>query len=67
MHAKISVLVSDIDGPLEIISNGKYGFILKTGESNNCANKIYEISNDIKLIKMKNKIMKGMNFKQGKF
>jgi glycosyltransferase involved in cell wall biosynthesis len=31
MAAKIPVLVSNVDGPMEIIENGKYGFYFKAG------------------------------------
>ena len=34
MFAKIPVLVSDIDGPLEIVNNGEYGIIFKNDNSN---------------------------------
>ena len=46
MAAKIPVLVSDIDGPMEIINNGRHGFHFKTGDENSCANQLYEIIND---------------------
>ena len=44
--AKIPVLVSDIDGPMEIINNGKYGFYFLAGDANSCADKIYNIINN---------------------
>ena len=43
MAAKLPVLISENQGPLEIIDNGKYGFSFKNGDSNDCANKIMEI------------------------
>jgi len=33
MAAKVPVLISDIDGPMEIIENGKYGFFFKSGDA----------------------------------
>lgn len=45
MAAKIPVLVSDIDGPMEIIDNGKYGFHFTKGNVEDCANKIEKIKN----------------------
>jgi glycosyltransferase involved in cell wall biosynthesis len=41
--AKIPVLVSNADGPIEIIDNGKYGYFFEIGDSNDCAKKIIEI------------------------
>ena len=41
--AKLPVLVSDNDGPMEIIENGKYGFYFKKGDENDCAQKIKNI------------------------
>lgn len=41
--AKIPVLVSDIEGPMEIINKGEYGFFFKKGDAYDCANKIEKI------------------------
>jgi glycosyltransferase involved in cell wall biosynthesis len=43
MAAKIPVLVSANDGPMEIIQNGKYGFYFKKGDASDCANQIIDI------------------------
>lgn len=43
MAAKVPVLVSDIDGPMELIDNGKYGIYFKSGSFVSCANSIKEI------------------------
>ena len=43
MAAKIPVLVSDIEGPMEIIKNGEYGYYFRSGDSDNCADKIMQI------------------------
>lgn len=40
MAAKIPVLVSENQGPLEIIDNGKYGYSFENGNSKDCADKI---------------------------
>ena len=37
MAAKIPVLVSDIDGPMEVIGSGKYGFFFKVGNAEKLA------------------------------
>lgn len=39
--AKIPVLVSDIDGPLEIIDNGKLGMTFKRGDHDDLAKQLY--------------------------
>jgi len=46
MAAKVPVLVSDIDGPIEIIDNGKYGNYFKVGDVEDCANQILHIYNN---------------------
>lgn len=46
MAAKVPVLVSDIDGPMEIIDNGKYGNFFKVGDVEDCANQILHIYNN---------------------
>ena len=43
--AKIPVLVSNSDGPMEIIANGAYGYLFEIGNANDCAKKIKEIIN----------------------
>lgn len=43
MAAKVPVLVSDIEGPMEIIDNGKYGMHFRKGDIENLANKLETI------------------------
>lgn len=43
MAAKVPVLVSDIDGPMEIIARGRYGKYFKNQSDSDCADKIVEI------------------------
>ena len=38
--ACLPVLVSDIEGPMEIIENGKYGMHFRAADATDCANKI---------------------------
>ena len=40
MAAKVPVLVSENEGPLEIIENGKYGYSFENANNRDCANKI---------------------------
>ena len=48
MAAKIPVLVSDSEGPMELIDNGKYGFYFKTGNIDDLTDKLlYFIQNKI--------------------
>lgn len=46
----IPVLVSDIEGPMEIIEKGKYGFYFKNDNVQSCANAIEFILNNITTI-----------------
>lgn len=43
MVAKIPVLVSNVDGPIEIIQNGLFGSYFKSGDHIDCASKIRDI------------------------
>lgn len=43
MAAKVPVLVSNIEGPMEIISNGEYGSFFKTKDFHDCAANIERI------------------------
>lgn len=40
--AKVTVLVSNIQGPMEIIDDGKYGIIFKSEDEEDCALKLKE-------------------------
>ena len=46
MAAKVPVLVSNNDGPIEIIENNKYGSSFENGDYIDCANKIEAIINN---------------------
>jgi len=43
MAAKVPTLVSDIDGPAEIVEKGRYGFLFRSGDAVDLANKILEL------------------------
>ncbi len=43
MAAKVPVIVSGIQGPMEIIENGRYGSYFKIGDSTDCAEKIKQL------------------------
>lgn len=43
MASKVPVLVSDIEGPMEIINNGEFGYYFAVGDAEDCAKKIKEI------------------------
>ena len=50
MAAKIPVLVSNIEGPMEIVKKGKFGYFFENGNVIDCANgidKILDLSNAI--------------------
>lgn len=65
--AKIPVLVADIDGPMEIIGNGKYGFYFKTGDANSCADKIYDIINNYQTERINSKMNETYNYAKENF
>jgi glycosyltransferase involved in cell wall biosynthesis len=46
MAAKIPVLVSDNQGPMEIIDNGKFGYYFENGNPQSCADQIRKIMRD---------------------
>lgn len=47
MAAKVPVLVSDVDGPMEIIDNGKFGYYFESGNTEDLVNKISTIIENI--------------------
>ena len=56
MAAKVPVLVSDIDGPMEVINNGNYGYYFKSNDTKDCADKLQMIINNAATREHKNKI-----------
>lgn len=44
--AKLPVLVSDIDGPLEIINGGKLGMVFRHSDANGLADKLFQFIRD---------------------
>jgi glycosyltransferase involved in cell wall biosynthesis len=51
MMAKIPILVSDIEGPMEVIQDGKYGYFFPTGNHTALADMIEKIMNeDVKIL-----------------
>jgi len=67
MVAKVPVLVSDIDGPMEIVDNGNHGYFFKKGNPKMCAEKILTIMNDSLSTNFKNKMEDSANFVQTNF
>lgn len=41
--AKLMVVTSDLEGPLEVIAGGKHGFVFRRGDSIDLANKLYHL------------------------
>jgi len=56
MAAKLPVIVSNIDGPTEIIENGKYGYCYESNNSNDLARVIYDCVNSYNSKEMNAKI-----------
>lgn len=67
MAAKVPVLVSDIDGPMEIVDYGNHGYFFRTGKPKICAEKILTIMNDSLSTNFKNKMEDSACFVQTKF
>ncbi len=43
MAARLPVLVSDIEGPMEIIDNGSYGFFFRCDDFKDCGDRLIEV------------------------
>lgn len=67
MAAKIPVLVSDIDGPMEIIDNGQYGYYFRSGDVKECSEEILEIMNNLQTKEIKGKIEESYLYAKGCF
>jgi glycosyltransferase involved in cell wall biosynthesis len=44
--AKLPVLVSDVDGPLEVIDGGRLGMVFKHGDADDLADKLFQFIHD---------------------
>ena len=67
MATKVPVLVSDIEGPLEVIDNGKYGYKFKVKDEIDCSQKIIDIMEDYNKKKIKNKCDKAYLYAKKSF
>jgi glycosyltransferase involved in cell wall biosynthesis len=66
MAAKVPVLVSNNDGPMEIIDDGKYGYFFKINDEHDCASSIKKIRamNNSKILEMAyNRVLNCYNVK----
>ncbi len=54
--AKVPVLVSNIEGPMEIINNGKYGYFFKSNDFQDLKEKLHLILNEYEDLSIINKI-----------
>lgn len=62
MAAKIPLLVSNIEGPMEIIDNGNYGYYFNAGNEEDCAIKIIKIINEFSESKNTEKLNNAYNY-----
>lgn len=67
MAAKIPVLVSNIDGPMEIIDNGNHGYYFRCGDIKDCSEKIIEIIADLQKKGVREKVEKTYHYAKGNF
>ena len=67
MAAGLPVLVSDVNGPMEIIQNGKYGYFFKSEDTEDCAKKILKIKEDIQSGSFERKVTEIMKYVNDNF
>jgi glycosyltransferase involved in cell wall biosynthesis len=67
MAARVPVLVSDIDGPMEIVDYGNHGYFFRTGNPKICAEKILIIMKDSLTSIFKTKMEEAASYVQTKF
>jgi glycosyltransferase involved in cell wall biosynthesis len=67
MAARLPVLVSDIEGPMEIIDNGRYGYYFRGESFQDCAEKIIEIMALPKTTEFAQKMDENMDYAKRKF
>jgi glycosyltransferase involved in cell wall biosynthesis len=62
MAAKVPVLVSNINGPMEIVENGKYGWVFESDNKDDCAGKILDIMKHYNNSEFQSKIISAFDF-----
>ena len=67
MAARIPVLVSDIEGPVEIIDGGRYGHCFRNNDFRDCADRIIEIMELSRTERMKEKLTAAYEYAQSCF
>lgn len=67
MAAKVPVLVSDIEGPMEVIKDGKHGIFFKKGDSDDLAQKILLFAGQLGKESQVNKINEASKYANDSF
>ena len=67
MATRLPVLVSNIEGPMEIIENGNYGYYFEKGDSEMCAEKILLLMNQSSSYTFKEKMVDNAAFVRLKY
>lgn len=58
MAAELPVIVSDIDGPMELVGNGEFGYHFSSGDPNSLAEKIESFVRDLRSAKCLERVAK---------
>lgn len=67
MAARLPVLVSDIDGPIEVVNNGQYGWLFRHSDENDCASKIQMLMNNYNSTELKKVIQEAYGYVETSF
>jgi len=67
MAARVPVLVSDVEGPMEIIEGGRYGYVFRVGDAEDCADKILEIIEHSRSREMAWEMNRNRNYAKDRF
>lgn len=67
MAARLPVLVSDVEGPSEVVKNGRYGWLFRCGDCRDCASQIQSIIKEYDSQKFKEVIQEAIEYAKMEF
>lgn len=67
MAARVPVLVSNIEGPMEIIASGEHGYFFKTGDYTDCSEKVINVMKDSREVNFPEKLRRNAEYAKSRF
>src|SRR6185437_7177592 len=67
MAARVPVLVSNIEGPMEIIAGGEYGYFFKAGDYADCSEQVINVMKNSQEVNFPEKLRRNAEYAKSRF